>query len=40
MTRPGDCNTAPVRSFDLITCIHGLHYVGDKLATLTHWELA
>jgi len=24
----------PSRSFDLITCVHGLHYVGDKLATL------
>jgi SAM-dependent methyltransferase len=26
---------APSRSYDLITCVHGLHYVGDKLATLT-----
>jgi SAM-dependent methyltransferase len=25
----------PERRFDLITCVHGLHYVGDKLATLT-----
>jgi SAM-dependent methyltransferase len=25
----------PVRSFDLITCVHGLHYIGDKLALLT-----
>jgi SAM-dependent methyltransferase len=25
---------APTRSFDLITCLHGLHYVGDKLAVL------
>jgi SAM-dependent methyltransferase len=25
----------PGRSFDLITCVHGLHYVGDKLALLT-----
>jgi hypothetical protein len=25
----------PHRSFDLITCVHGLHYVGDKLALLT-----
>jgi SAM-dependent methyltransferase len=24
----------PSQRFDLITCIHGLHYVGDKLATL------
>jgi SAM-dependent methyltransferase len=24
----------PAISFDLITCVHGLHYVGDKLATL------
>jgi SAM-dependent methyltransferase len=24
----------PVRSFDLITCVHGLHYLGDKLAVL------
>jgi hypothetical protein len=23
------------RSFDLITCVHGLHYIGDKLAVLT-----
>jgi SAM-dependent methyltransferase len=23
------------RSFDLITCVHGLHYIGDKLALLT-----
>jgi SAM-dependent methyltransferase len=26
---------APARTFDLITCVHGLHYVGDKLAVLT-----
>jgi hypothetical protein len=26
---------APARRFDLITCVHGLHYVGDKLATVT-----
>jgi hypothetical protein len=25
----------PARSFDLITCVHGLHYVGDKLAVQT-----
>jgi len=25
---------APIRSFDLITCVHGLHYVGDKLGML------
>jgi SAM-dependent methyltransferase len=25
----------PARRFDLITCVHGLHYVGDKLAALT-----
>ncbi|MER6596142.1 class I SAM-dependent methyltransferase [Micromonospora purpureochromogenes] len=25
---------APDRPFDLITCLHGLHYVGDKLAVL------
>jgi trans-aconitate methyltransferase len=25
----------PQRAFDLITCVHGLHYVGDKLAVLT-----
>ena len=24
----------PARSFDLITCVHGLHYIGDKLALL------
>jgi SAM-dependent methyltransferase len=30
----------PDRSFDLITCVHGLHYVGDKLgliARATSW---
>jgi SAM-dependent methyltransferase len=26
---------APGRAFDLITCVHGLHYVGDKLSVLT-----
>lgn len=25
---------APEGSFDLVTCVHGLHYVGDKLGTL------
>ncbi|AEV85530.1 ubiquinone/menaquinone biosynthesis methyltransferase ubiE [Actinoplanes sp. SE50] len=25
---------APDRAFDLITCVHGLHYVGDKLGML------
>ncbi|MEE6257418.1 class I SAM-dependent methyltransferase [Plantactinospora sonchi] len=25
----------PTRRFDLITCVHGLHYVGDKLGVLT-----
>lgn len=25
---------APDRAFDLITCVHGLHYVGDKLGLL------
>ncbi len=25
----------PGRSFDLVTCVHGLHYIGDKLAVLT-----
>lgn len=24
----------PTREFDLITCVHGLHYVGDKLGAL------
>jgi SAM-dependent methyltransferase len=28
-------NWAPPRRFDLITCVHGLHYVGDKLAAVT-----
>jgi SAM-dependent methyltransferase len=30
----------PARSFDLITCVHGLHYVGDKLGLIeraTSW---
>ncbi|TYK48509.1 class I SAM-dependent methyltransferase [Actinomadura decatromicini] len=26
----------PDTAFDLITCVHGLHYVGDKLAVLTN----
>ncbi|MFR9775733.1 class I SAM-dependent methyltransferase [Micromonospora sp. MS34] len=26
---------SPPRRFDLITCVHGLHYIGDKLAVLT-----
>jgi SAM-dependent methyltransferase len=26
---------SPPRRFDLITCVHGLHYVGDKRAVLT-----
>jgi len=25
----------PGRAYDLITCVHGLHYVGDKLGLLT-----
>lgn len=25
----------PDRPFDLITCVHGLHYIGDKLGLLT-----
>ena len=25
----------PQQTFDLITCVHGLHYVGDKLRVLT-----
>jgi len=26
----------PDRSYDLITCVHGLHYMGDKLRTIAH----
>ncbi|TYB43367.1 class I SAM-dependent methyltransferase [Actinomadura chibensis] len=26
---------APKTRFDLITCVHGLHYIGDKLGVLT-----
>ncbi|QNP75908.1 methyltransferase domain-containing protein [Streptomyces roseirectus] len=26
---------APTRAYDLITCVHGLHYVGDQLGLLT-----
>ncbi|MFI6332383.1 class I SAM-dependent methyltransferase [Micromonospora chersina] len=26
---------SPPRRFDLITCVHGLHYIGDKLAVLS-----
>ena len=25
----------PSQTFDLITCVHGLHYIGDKLGLLT-----
>lgn len=25
---------APARRYDLITCVHGLHYIGDRLALL------
>ena len=25
---------SPARAYDLITCVHGLHYLGDKLALL------
>lgn len=25
---------APTEQFDLITCVHGLHYVGDKLRAI------
>ena len=27
-------NWEPARAFDLITCVHGLHYIGDKLGLL------
>ncbi|MEW6734324.1 MAG: SAM-dependent methyltransferase, partial [Acidobacteriota bacterium] len=26
----------PSQSFDLITCVHGLHYIGDKLQVITN----
>ena len=26
----------PAHQFDLVTCVHGLHYVGDKLAVLAN----
>jgi predicted TPR repeat methyltransferase len=26
----------PERRFDLITCVHGLHYFGDKLGLIAH----
>lgn len=32
---------APTRRFDLITCVHGLHHIGDKLVVPTRFaELA
>jgi SAM-dependent methyltransferase len=34
LAAPVETWTAP-QSFDLITCVHGLHYVGDKLAVIT-----
>lgn len=33
-------NWQPDRKFDLITCVHGLHYIGDKLSLIsraTNW---
>ena len=24
----------PIQSYDLITCVHGLHYIGDKLSVV------
>jgi hypothetical protein len=32
---PSVTNWAPARRFDLIICVHGLHYVGDKLVVVT-----
>jgi len=33
----GDVSTLlPTQKADLITCVHGLHYIGDKLGLLTH----
>ena len=33
----GDVSTiVPVTKVDLITCAHGLHYIGDKLGLLSH----
>ena len=29
----------PIGTFDVITCVHGLHYVGDKLGLLTQIPL-
>jgi len=26
----------PARTYDLITCVHGLHYLGDKLGAITN----
>jgi SAM-dependent methyltransferase len=28
------CTWIPERRFDLITCVHGLHYIGDKLGLI------
>ena len=27
-------NWMPDKKYDLITCVHGLHYIGDKLAVI------
>jgi SAM-dependent methyltransferase len=33
----GDVSTlTPAPEIDLITCVHGLHYIGDKLGLLSH----
>ena len=32
-------NWSPDRSYDLITCVHGLHYVGDKLGLIARTAL-
>jgi hypothetical protein len=33
--RPPCCRWRPERAYDLVTCVHGLHYVGDKLGLIT-----
>jgi SAM-dependent methyltransferase len=40
LTKASLTDWQPARQFDLITCVHGLHYIGDKLeliARATSW---
>ena len=36
----GDVATYPTETYDLVTCVHGAHYLGDVLGTLSRWHAA